>query len=144
MIFWWFCMINASIFDNFASHCVELDATSHQNRKKIKRIQKKGPILDPFWSILRSKSESQMQLRFGVDFWWISYDFEDHFRDRLIAFCEDFWHWRKLRFWWPLHAKSMILETEKHETPIKIESVFALNSWTDFWSETVQNLVKNN
>ena len=91
-------MIDSLIFHNFANHCVELEATSHQNPKKVEKSGKKGPIWEYFWSMFRSKSESQMQLRFGVDFVSMLDDFGGHLGDIFIRFCKDFLHSRKVRF----------------------------------------------
>ena len=61
-------------------------------------LEKRGPILEPFWVIFQSKNESKKRLRFGIDFQWISGDFGVHFGAILIHFRLDFLLWRTMRF----------------------------------------------
>ena len=67
--------------------------------KKSKMLEKRTPILEPFWVMFQSKNESKKRLlSFGIDFQWIWRDFGVHFDAILIHFRLDFLLWRTMRF----------------------------------------------
>ena len=104
--------------------------------QKSRKREKRGSILESFWVIFQSKKESQKPVSFKIDFLIIWGDFGIHFGDILMSFSRDFLHWRKVRFWWPFHAKSMIWDAEMTWKIIK--------NRIDFRLEFLNRLLKRN
>ena len=62
--------------------------------KKSKMLEKRGPILEPFWLIFQSKNEAKKRLRFGIDFQWIWGDFGNHFGTILLQAQSSEWRFQ--------------------------------------------------
>ena len=111
--------------------------------KRWKKREKRGVILESFLIIFDVKSEYGKWVRFKVDFWRIWSDFGVHFGDIFIAFWLNFVHLRKVRFRWPFHTKSMILEAETPWNTAKFEVIFDKTFGSNFWSEIGQKWFKS-
>ena len=114
-----------------------------KSTKKWKLLEKRGLILDSFLIIFEAENEAEKWVRFKVDFWRIWSDFGVHFGDIFIAFWLNFVHLRKVRFRWPFHTKSMILEAETQWNTVKFEVIFDMPFGSNVWSEIDQKWIKS-